>query len=135
MYTTTNTVSGHTSDPTIEALILSSGQPPRYLDFPTRPHRQTPGHTNQSESSKHARHFLFSSFEHESVLQDAGDTLACAALLGEGSAFWMLATAWVRVLRVVQISWSSADGEGASGVKGVTPSRNRAHMSGCARNF
>src|SRR5712675_1614450 len=28
-------------------------------------------------------------------------TLACAALLGEGSAFWMLATAWVRVLRVV----------------------------------
>jgi len=62
-------------------------------------------------------------------------TLACAALLGEGSAFWMLATAWVRVLRVVRISWSSADGEGASGAEGVTPSRNRAHMSGCARNF
>ena len=62
-------------------------------------------------------------------------TLACAALLGEGSAFWMLATAWVRVLRVVRISWSSTDGEGASGAEGVTPSRNRAHMSGCARNF
>src|SRR5712672_2466502 len=62
-------------------------------------------------------------------------SLAFVALVGEGSAFWMLATVWVRVLRVVQISWSSADGEGASGVKGVTPSRNRAHMSGCARNF
>jgi len=62
-------------------------------------------------------------------------TLVCVALLGEGSAFWMLATPWVRVLRVVQISWSSADGEEASGVESVSPSRNRACMSGCTRNF
>jgi len=36
-------------------------------------------------------------------------------MFGEGSVFWMLAIAWVRVLRVVRISLSSADGEGASG--------------------
>src|SRR5712671_7375683 len=40
--------------------ISSSGQPPRHLDFPMRPDRQTPRHTNQGGSSKHARHFLFS---------------------------------------------------------------------------
>src|SRR5712671_5991142 len=62
-------------------------------------------------------------------------TLACAALLGEGSVFWMLATAWVRVLRVVRISWSSADGEGTSGAGGVPPACIRALMSGCARKF
>src|SRR5712671_7509645 len=60
MHATTNTGSRYTSDLTIGDFILSSGQPLRYLDFPTRPHRQTPGHTNQGESSKHVRHFLFS---------------------------------------------------------------------------
>src|SRR5712671_7407243 len=60
MHTTTNTRLRRTSEPTIRDLILSSGQPLQHLDFPTRPNRQAPGHTNQGESSKHARHFLFS---------------------------------------------------------------------------
>ena len=41
--------------------ILSPGQPLRHLDFPTRLNRQASRHTSQDESSKHARHFLFSS--------------------------------------------------------------------------
>src|SRR5712671_6898439 len=61
MYTITNTRFKHTAEPTIGDLSLSSGQPLRHLDFPTRPHRQSPGRTNQGKSSKHARHFLFSS--------------------------------------------------------------------------
>ena len=71
----------------------------------------------------------------DGVLGERCCTLAGAALLGEGSVFWMLAIAWVRVLRVVRISLSSADGEGTSGAEGVPPSCNRAHMSGCARKF
>src|SRR5712672_1474364 len=61
--------------------------------------------------------------------------LAGAALLGEGSVFWMLAIAWVRVLRVVWISLSSADGKGTSGTGGVPPACNRARTSGCVRKF
>jgi len=44
---------------------LSSGRPLRHLDFPTHPNRQTPGHTNQGESSKHARHFLYILYQSE----------------------------------------------------------------------
>src|SRR5712675_3776555 len=62
-------------------------------------------------------------------------TLACVALLGKGSAFWMLAIAWVRVLRVVWISLSSVDGGEAGGAEGVPPACNIARTSGCARKF
>src|SRR5712672_1654037 len=75
MYTTTNTRLRHTADPTIRNLSLSSGQPLRYLDFPTHPNRQTPRHTNQGGSSKHARHFLFFFLEHRPVPPDAGDNV------------------------------------------------------------
>src|SRR5882672_4637128 len=51
----------------------------------------------------------------DGVLGEGCCTLVGAALLGEGSVFWMLAIAWVRVLRVVRISLSSADGEETSG--------------------
>jgi len=47
----------------------------------------------------------------------------------------MLSIAWVRVLRVVRISLSSADGEGTIG-KGVFLLRAiEARTSGCARKF
>ena len=71
----------------------------------------------------------------DGVLGEGCCVLAGAALLGEGSVFWMLAIAWVRVLRVVRISLSSADGEGTSGAGGVPPACNRARTSGCVRKF
>ena len=71
----------------------------------------------------------------DGVLGEGCCTLAGAVLLGEGSVFWMLAIAWVRVLRVVQISLSSTDGEETSGAEGVPPLCNRACMSGCVRKF
>jgi len=85
MYTTTNTRLRHSTDPIIKNSSLSPGQSLRYLDFPTRPNRQAPGHANQGESSKHAQHFLFFFQELRPALLDVGDTSPVAGWRHRGA--------------------------------------------------